>query len=156
MGFGPGHLLNEIASRTIHSVTEGIDFSQVMVKQASQYNRALIEQGQLIIRKGDFRSLPYPDNSFDKICTVNTLYFWTEPETLLEEMRRVLKPGGLLVIGFRDREQMETLELSEDVFTTYSKAEVIELMEGAGFSKVSVQEGYGSHFTSYCVLGSKL
>ena len=51
--------------------------------------------------------MPYADGTFDKVCTVNTLYFWPSPLENVREMRRVMKPGGRLVVAFRSRESLQ-------------------------------------------------
>jgi ubiquinone/menaquinone biosynthesis C-methylase UbiE len=49
--------------------------------------------------RGDARSLPYPDDSFDKAFLVTVLGEIPDQTTALSELRRVLKPGGRLVVG---------------------------------------------------------
>jgi ubiquinone/menaquinone biosynthesis C-methylase UbiE len=57
------------------------------------------------LRHGDAMALPYPDESFDAVCAIETLYFWPDPVQGLREARRVLRPGGRLAV---------TLEMSRE------------------------------------------
>ncbi len=79
VGFGPGKLINEMADITTEGVVEGIDFSQVMLEQASKVNKQHISKGKVRLQKGECRSLPFNNESFDKLCSSNTLYFGKEP-----------------------------------------------------------------------------
>ena len=71
-------------------------------------------------------------------------------------MFRVIKSGGIIAIGFRDDEQMSNLNLSSDIFTTYSQIEVVNLLSNAGFSDARVAEKKGKPFLSYCALAAKV
>jgi len=155
VGFGPGILINEMAKITTEGMIEGIDFSDAMLKQATQYNKQNINKKKVRLQKYDSVSLPFNDNNFHKICSVNTLYFWKKPKTYLTELLRVLKPGGKIVIGFRDNQQMSNLNLSEDIFNTYSQDEVIGLLSNAGFSSPQLAEKEGIPFISYCAIATK-
>ena len=53
----------------------------------------------IIPTQGDARELPYQDNAFDAAYLVATLGEVPEQQRALEELRRVLKPGGQLVVG---------------------------------------------------------
>ena len=70
-------------------------------------------------------------------------------------MFRVIRPGGIIAIGFRDDKQMSNLNLSRDIFTTYSQIEVVSLLSNAGFSDARVAEKKGKPFLSYCALAAK-
>ena len=72
------------------------------------------------------------DESFDKLCSVNTIYFWKEPEKYLSEIFRVIKSRGKIVIGFRDEKQMSNLNLSKDIFNTYSLDDVVNFPSDSG------------------------
>ena len=146
IGFGPGKLINEMASITVKGVVEGIDYSQAMLKQAGKVNRQYIATGKVKLHQGDCSFLPFDNESFDKLCSINTLYFWKEPKKYFREMFRVLKPGGSIAIGFRDDKQMSKLNLSKDIFTTYSQNEVISLLYNSGFSDARVAEKKESRF----------
>ena len=67
----------------------------------------------------------------------------------------VLKPGGIITIEFRDDKQMSNLNLSKDIFTTYSQNEVVSLLSNAGFSDARVEEKKDNPFISYCALATK-
>ena len=53
----------------------------------------------IVARQGDAQALPYPDGHFDAAYLVATLGEVPDKERALRELRRVLKPGGRLVVG---------------------------------------------------------
>lgn len=155
IGFGPGKLINEMADITTEGIVEGIDFSQVMLKQASKLNKQYISKGKVRLQKGECSVLPFDSESFNKLCSINTLYFWKEPGKYFSEMFRVIESGGKIAIGFRDDKQMSSLNLSEDVFSSYSQYDVVNLLSDAGFSGAHIKEKEGAPFVSYCAVAKK-
>ncbi|SUJ27087.1 Rebeccamycin O-methyltransferase [Sphingobacterium spiritivorum] len=81
----------------------GLEISSTMHQQASADHRAEIAQRQASFRLYDGLHIPFQDELFDKIISVNTLYFWEDIPALLAEIRRVLKPEGCVAITFADR-----------------------------------------------------
>jgi len=155
IGFGPGKLINAMAKVAIEGCVQGVDFSKAMLGEATRKNRQLIAEGKVRLHEGDCSDLPFDDASFDKLCTVNTLYFWKDPESYFSEMYRVVKAGGMTVVGFRDKEQMSKLDLDQNVFSTYTQDEVVRLLSDAGFSEARIVEKDGRPFLSYCAIGYK-
>ena len=45
-------------------------------------------------------TLPFPDETFDKAIAINSMQVWPDAVSGLREVRRVLKPGGIVVLGF--------------------------------------------------------
>lgn len=156
IGFGPGSLLRQMAQITSKGSVEGIDFSEAMVAQAEKTNQHYIAQKKVKIQKGNCDNLPYGQDSFDKVCTANTIYFWENPNAIFKEIFRVVKPGGKLVVGFRDADQMKNLPLSKDVFHFYTVDDVKTLLSNAGFSTVRLEKKEGHPFVSYCAVGTKV
>ena len=156
IGFGPGKLINEMAEIASEGIVEGIDFSVAMLKEASKANKHHILNGKVRLHNGECRHLPFDNESFDKLCSTNTLYFWNEPDKYFSEMYRMMKPGGKLVIGFRDDKQMGDLNLHEDIFTTYSLDEVVNLLSNAGFSESHITQKEGKPFLSFCAVATKV
>jgi 2-polyprenyl-3-methyl-5-hydroxy-6-metoxy-1,4-benzoquinol methylase len=95
-------------------------------------------------RKMNVEALDYPDGTFDKIVCVETLEHLLHPGAALDEFRRVLVPGGLLVVTYPtvNRTSIKTLqrrfgigrplEISEHL-TEWSYDEVVDHVRVAGF-----------------------
>lgn len=103
IGHGPGTLIQLIAKHTEAGYIVGVDPSQVMHKQASQLNEQAIEQGRVLLEKGVVSDLAFQAQTFDTVVSVNTFQFWSDPIEDLQEVRRVLKPGGRLVVVLQPR-----------------------------------------------------
>lgn len=93
VSFGSGYLMTQYADRF---ETYGIDYNGNMVNTAK---KNLARKGIIAdLRQGNVESLPYEDNFFDTV--INTMAFTGYPDAqkALSELRRVLKPGGKLVM----------------------------------------------------------
>ena len=135
IGSGTGRLINIMANSVDKGLIEGIDLSDTMVALAQKNNKKHIASGRVNIRQGDFGKTAYNDNSFDKICSANTIYFWPAPGDYIKKMYRILKPGGKLVLAFEDEKQLEKRSLNSDVFRFYDLEEIKSLLSGNGFEK---------------------
>jgi ubiquinone/menaquinone biosynthesis C-methylase UbiE len=139
IGFGGGITIDEMLKTIETGKIYGVDFSDVMVAQAREKFKDAIATGKVSIEFADVRKLPFYDNTFDKICTVNTIYFWEDPEIGLREIARVLKSGGRLVIGIRSADKMKDLPFTQHSFKLYTPESVKDLLSGAGFSGISIE-----------------
>lgn len=93
-GCGTGNLLSAVHRELPNVQLSGIDFSGQMLRRARQkLPHASLTQGDLNA------PLPYPDGSFDVVTCVNVVYAVAEPEKTLAELRRVLAPGGTLIVS---------------------------------------------------------
>ncbi|MGH2371326.1 MAG: class I SAM-dependent methyltransferase, partial [Chloroflexota bacterium] len=90
-----------LAERATAGLVAGVDPSEVMVRQATRWNRAAVRAGRVELRQGATAALPYPDAHFTKACALHSLYFWPSVAEGLREVRRVLAPGGLLALAVR-------------------------------------------------------
>ena len=70
--------------------------------------------------------------------TINTLYFWDDPAAELTELRRVLVPGGQLLVGIRPRQIMEKMAFVQYGFTLYDPQQAADLLAANGFEPVTV------------------
>jgi ubiquinone/menaquinone biosynthesis C-methylase UbiE len=138
IGFGGGVTIEKMVKLIDTGKICGVDFSEPMVKQAKQKFKSLIESGKVSIEFADVNHLPFDDNTFDKVCTVNTIYFWEEPLVGLREIKRVLKSGGRLVVGIRSADKMKDLPFTQHNFRLYAPEAVRDLLVGSGFSGVSI------------------
>jgi SAM-dependent methyltransferase len=84
----------------------GVDYSPTSVAAARRHNADLIAVGRVDIREASVSALPFADATFDVVGAVETHYYWPEPVKDFQEILRVLKPGGtLLLIAETHRDQ---------------------------------------------------
>jgi ubiquinone/menaquinone biosynthesis C-methylase UbiE len=133
IGFGNGMFIKEMADKAKRGFVAGIDISDIMVKQAIKKNKHLISQGKVEIKKASLERIPFDDARFHKVCTINTLYYWPDPEKSIKEIYRVLKKEGHVYISIRTREALEKMKFSKYGFTLYELEDVNRLLRGAGF-----------------------
>lgn len=98
IGFGPGQAIQEVAKLTPNGFVAGVDLSDTMVEQASKRNSAAIRSSRVLLQLGSESPLPFDTNKFNKVFAVNSMQFWSNPMAGLQEVMRVLKPGGRVVI----------------------------------------------------------
>jgi ubiquinone/menaquinone biosynthesis C-methylase UbiE len=77
----------------------GLDLSQKMLREAARATYPFSEQITLIHAPAE--TLPFPDGSFDTVTCLEALEFTRDPDAILAEMVRVLRPGGLLLTTLR-------------------------------------------------------
>lgn len=138
IGFGGGATLGIMAKRIDSGKIYGVDFSEPMVQQAKRKFQPLLQSGKLVIQFADVQQLPFESGMFDKVCTVNTIYFWPDPLVGLREIRRVMKRGGKLVVAIRSADKMKNLSYTQYNFRLYSPTELRSLLKESGFTGVAV------------------
>ena len=106
---------------------------------------------------GDAYNLPYEENSFDMVTLSNSLHHFAEPQKIIEEMKRVLKPGGYLIISEMhcDEDQEETQKTHVLMHhwwgkvdsrlgivhnKTYTREELQQLVDGADCEDLKIFE----------------
>jgi SAM-dependent methyltransferase len=93
VGTGPGKLLERIRHRYPFEPA-GVDTDPAMIAQARR-NEALRDVPLRVIVAG--RPLPFPSEHFHAVCATSVLFLLDDPLPLLNEINRILKPGGRLV-----------------------------------------------------------
>lgn len=114
----------------------GLEMSELMFQEARQTNRNLVSQKQAFFSLYEGKAIPFQDSFFDKIFTVNTIYFWQEPEKFLGEIYRVLKADGNFCLTFAEESFMKQLPFTAYEFTLYSTEKVKQLIEKTAFKIV--------------------
>jgi ubiquinone/menaquinone biosynthesis C-methylase UbiE len=140
IGSGPGVTLALIARRATAGFVAGVDPSGVMVRQATERNRAAVQAGRVELRPGSASSLPYPDAHFTKACAVHSLYFWPSVEAGLREVHRVLAPDGLHVLAVRTRRpDAGRFSPSRYGLTDEMLADLVATLASVGFRDVTTR-----------------
>ena len=141
IGCGTGTMLSMVIDECKDVKAYGIDFSEKMMEKASAL---LGSKVQLTV--GDSDSLPWPGGSFDLVVCNSAFHHFPEPVKALNEIRRVLIPGGRIIIAdpwwpnplrfFLNLLIATPLNYLGDV-RVYSEAEMRALLEGCGYTSIS-------------------
>ncbi|MCR5141561.1 MAG: class I SAM-dependent methyltransferase [Ruminococcus sp.] len=131
IGFGAGSQLEMISKRYPGTTLYGIDISKDMLCCAKKRleTRAVLSSGR--IEKTD-----YPDGFFDTVITTDTCYFWTDAVKALNEIKRITKPGGRLIIAYNLLYAAFVHRTNSDC-KMYNDAAIIKLCENADMKVLS-------------------
>jgi ubiquinone/menaquinone biosynthesis C-methylase UbiE len=94
IGCGPGHLVIELAQRAPDLHLTGIDLAGEMLDSAAANARRAGVDREVTFRQGDAGRLPFDDASLDLVLSTLSLHHWSQPVAVLDEVARVLRPGG--------------------------------------------------------------
>jgi SAM-dependent methyltransferase len=98
VGCGGGRTISKLAAMAAQGKVHGIDYSEESVAVSRRHNAEAIRAGRVEIHQADVEKLPFPDNTFDLVTGVETHFWWPGIAAGLREIRRVMKPGGTLLL----------------------------------------------------------
>lgn len=146
VGFGPGVGIALAADRVSAGSVTGVDSSEVMLRQARKRNAAAVKAGRVKLHLGRAEQLPFDDAQFSKAFAVNVVHLGAAMGAILRELRRVVRPGGLVAVTVQPT-------------TAESPAALAALRErlrsecmGAGFSRVELVERPMRPAPSFCAV----
>jgi ArsR family transcriptional regulator len=132
LGCGTGQVSAALApfvSRVI-----AVDGSAAMM-QAARKRLSGLENVDL--RRGELESLPIDDRQLDAATMMLVLHHVPEPEKVLSEVARALRPGGrLLLVDMLPHEREHYRQQMGHVWLGFSEAQTRRMLEGAGFEDV--------------------
>ena len=134
---GGGALLGMALASGCRAV--GVDHSRDMVRVARELNADAVAEGRLALLLAEAESLPLADGRFTCAAMTGVLGFLRDPVAALAEIRRVLAPGGRVVIAGSDPELRGTPGAPEPFASRlrfYDEAGLEDLGRAAGFDDV--------------------
>jgi SAM-dependent methyltransferase len=147
VGCGGGGTVHRLAGVAANGKVYGVDFSDESVVVSGLTNRRFVQAGRVEIRQGSVSCLPFSDSMFDLVTAVNTHNYWPDLRTGMQEIFRVLKPDGALIIigsvyggGRYSGRNQKYAGLIEMAFPSIK--ELRELFLGAGYTDVQMFEKY--------------
>jgi ubiquinone/menaquinone biosynthesis C-methylase UbiE len=162
VGCGGGRTVHKLAAIAMDGKVYGIDFSEESVTVSRRTNKQWIEMSRVEILQGSVSRLPFSDHMFDLVSAVETHFFWPDLLADMQEVLRVLKPGGMFIIiaeaykgGKYDNRYHKLLEKVVELtnMALLSVNEHSELFSRAGYSDVEMFEEYDKGWI--CGIGKK-
>jgi SAM-dependent methyltransferase len=140
LGPGPGIGLQEALKLFPRAQVWGIDLSPAMLSQSRKRNLAAIKANRLTLIQGGITSLAQL-SPVDIIFANHVLYFWHEPATEVAQLHALLRPGGLLALGYQLKQNMPPMaqtHFPRQGHVLYeSPTDVEALLGSAGFQSVT-------------------
>jgi ubiquinone/menaquinone biosynthesis C-methylase UbiE len=129
IGFGGGYSIERLVGQVAPAKPIGVEVSETMVDLALERWDDAVD-----LYLATVTAMPLTTASLDGALTVNTIYFWKDPEQALAEIRRTLKSGGRLVLGVRTGLGFRLSPISWFRFRIYSQTQLDDLLRRAGFA----------------------
>jgi ubiquinone/menaquinone biosynthesis C-methylase UbiE len=138
---GPGNFTREFARDAgDEGLVVGLDGSESMLERgAEELRRSGL--GNLALVRGDATALPFEDASFDGVCCFAALHLFGDPYAALDEMTRVLRPGGRIALMASVRRQLTLPPLKPIIELTsgmrlFETAELTDALAERGYAEI--------------------
>ena len=138
IGCGGGVLLGMALEKVDRAAA--IDHSEDMVALSMRNNQKALEAGRVQIIQGDAAKLPWENDSFSTCACANMFFFIEEPEQMLAEIARILKPQGRFALATMGKSIIGTLSFGLLYgLHTYSDKTMSAMLSQAGFTNIRVK-----------------
>jgi len=156
IGFGGGLAAELAIKKAPDGFLAGVDHSNTMVEISSKRNAEAIKAGKMELKQGGAEHVSYPEESFDIIYSLHSIYFWKEPTECLKSFQKILKPGGLLAITIQPRNRWRDDQINTPGMDFFFGDQIVEMFNTAGYQNVHVEtlsDGEGAKL--HCIIGNK-
>jgi cyclopropane fatty-acyl-phospholipid synthase-like methyltransferase len=140
IGFGNGYLIKKLFKKGIPVNVYGIEISKDMLHKVTAINEQYISNKTLQLFLENINKTSFEENLFDKIYTVNTIYFWGELEKSFSEIKRIMKPDGIFINVIYTKEYLDKIVYTRYGFNKYTVDEIKNITEKNGMKIVAMKE----------------
>lgn len=151
VGCGGGFTIRRLLKRSQDAKVYGIDISEESVAKAKKVNAEVLDK-QVFVTQGSAEKLPYENEKFDLVTAVETVYFWPNLPGCLQEVHRVLKPGGKFAILVEVVDSDSKWTSVVEGMTAYTPEQIKSLLDDAGFTQTEIHRKKPTYAT---ILGCK-
>jgi len=145
VGCGTGFAVLRLVSMLSDGKACGIDISSGMIEKAKANVTDDLRE-RVEFRQASSENIPYPTGEFDHVLCTNSFHHYPDPLRALQEMRRVLKPGGQVVVLENAPDLSWYTRVWDHLFRIierghvryYSSQELGELLNQGGFERVEL------------------
>ncbi len=160
IGCGTGQLEKSLLQKWPNLKITGIDLSEDMLGFAQ---KRIGSNPNIIFKQGDFLETSLEENSFDVAFSISNLHYFSNPLSVFEKVKRVLKPGGLFIIVDWNRDSFQGkiynwyMGKADPAFAKiYRISEAYPLLEEAGLKPKNHRFfGVGLRWRMMCLVAQK-
>ena len=139
LGCGGGRNAGELLKRYPKAHVTAVDYSDLSVAKATEYNRNMIEAGRCTVLQGDVSDLKLPEEKYDLATAFETIYFWPGLEKCFGQVAKILKKDGYFMIC-NESDGTDAVSLKYEGIINGMKCHTVEViteaLKAAGFSEV--------------------
>ena len=136
VGCGPGWALRQVSRTATEGHVVGLDVSETILSAARRANHRAIAARRASVRRIDGVELGLGSETFDRVFSVHSIYFWKDLEGIVAQLFNALRSGGRLVLAFRPDDPGVPARFRDDVYRFFTPAEVESTLAAAGFGDV--------------------
>lgn len=162
IGCGGGRALKRVSQIVTDGKLVGVDYSETAVACTMEENADDIESGKMTAVQGSVSELPFDADSFDKVYSIESYFFWPDLKNDVKEILRVLKPGGKAVIAGcllaeRDQTEESRARFAELDLHLVPAEEFVLILKDAGFkdARVQIEVSDAEQHLHLCAIGWK-
>ncbi len=133
IGMANGFFVKDILAIDPSITYSGCDYSALMVDESTKLNDQYVRENRAKFFNATAEKLPFDNETFNTVFTINTLYFWNDYKAVLNEIKRVLKPSGQFIISIRPKSLMQYYPFVKYGFKMFSPEEVAALLQENDF-----------------------
>ncbi len=138
IGCGGGVNIEKFLKLTINNV-DGLDYSEVSVKESIKRNQKAVDDKKCKIIQADVSQMPIEDETYNLVSAFETIYFWPDIQNTFKEVSRIIKPGGQFMMAQGtdgNHPDDEKWLNSVEGMTVYTASELEKYLIDAGFGSV--------------------
>lgn len=139
LGHGNGGHIQRVLSLADDLHYTGLEISETMHREASVMASAAMITGCVNLLRYPGKTFPVTSHSIDRFFTVNTIYFWSDPRAMLNEIARVVTPDARIIITYAQKDFMRGLPFVGDKFTLYNDDDFSTLVDGSALELAEIR-----------------
>jgi ubiquinone/menaquinone biosynthesis C-methylase UbiE len=139
VGTGPGTLPAILAESAPWVMVIGIDLEPVLLRDAQRRTAANKSHDRVSFLQADVHALPFANEKFDMVVSVVSFHQWRNPQAAVNELFRVLKVQGLMVIEVGRRRIYPGRFALLDFITKKSAKYIFTICKTAGFKEINLE-----------------
>lgn len=137
LGCGAGNAMKLLLTHVTVNNVVGLDLSKSVLWSAANRNKNEIRKGRARLVQGNVNNLDFEDESFSKVFSIHSIYFWNSLSKTISEIYRVLKEDGLLVLTLCDGKDGESWNDTKNLI----EQQVIPILRQNKFRSIKIIRG---------------